>query len=90
MKKVNKVIGSDIEEANPYNNINKLDNGYKSAYLNNSKGNEDKFSFANIDINELKSILYQNVIILIVRVGDHTVLVMFITIIHRKGENRKP
>ena len=58
VKKVDKVIGSNIEEANPYNDINELDNGYKSTYLNNSKGNKDKFSFASVDINELKLILY--------------------------------
>ena len=57
VKKVNKVIESDIEEANPYNNINKL-NRYKSVYLNNSKGNKDEFSYASIDINKLKLILY--------------------------------
>ena len=56
--KVDKVIGSDIEEANPYNDINKLDNGYKSMYLNNSKDNEDEFSFISIDTNKLKLILY--------------------------------
>ena len=66
VKKVNKVIGSDIEEANPYNNINKLNNGYKSIYLNNSKNNKDKFSFVSININELKLIFYQDVMILIV------------------------
>ena len=58
IKKVNKVIGSDIEEANPYNNINKINNRYKSTYLNNSKDNEDKFSFRGIDINELKLMLH--------------------------------
>ena len=58
IKKVNKVIGSNTEEANPYNNINELNNRYKSMYLNNSKNNEDKFSFASVDINELKLILY--------------------------------
>ena len=87
MKKVNKVIGSNIEEANPYNDIDELDNGYESIYLNNSKGNEDKFSFASVDTNKLKSILYQNIIILIVQVRDRIVLAIFITIIHRKGEN---
>jgi len=66
VKKVNKVIGSDTEEANPYNNINEIDNGYKSAYLNNSKNNKDNFSFIGVDTNELKLILYQDVTILIV------------------------
>ena len=41
VKKVNKVIGSDIEEVNPCNGINEIDNRYKSAYLNNSKDNKD-------------------------------------------------
>jgi len=41
MKKVNKVIGSDIEEANPYSDINEINNRYKNAYLNNSEDNED-------------------------------------------------
>ena len=58
IKKVNKVIKSNTKKANSYNNINKLDNGYKSAYLNNSEDNKDKFSFISININELKLILY--------------------------------
>jgi len=58
IKKVNKVIGSDTEEANPYNDIDEIDNGYKSAYLNNSKDDEDKFFFIGVDINKFKSILY--------------------------------
>ena len=58
VKKVNKIIGSDAEEANPYNNINEIDNGYKSAYLNNSKDNKDKFFFVGVDINKFKLILY--------------------------------
>ena len=58
VKKINKVIGSNIEEANPYNNTNKLNNKYKSIYLNNSKDNKDKFSFIGVNINELKLILY--------------------------------
>ena len=87
VKKVNKVIGSDIEEANPYNDINELNNGYESVYLNNSKDNKDEFSFTSVDINKLKLILYQDVTILIVRVGDCIVLAMFITIIYRKGED---
>jgi len=58
IKKVNKVIESDIKEANPYNNINELNNGYKRVYLNNSKGDKNKFSFASVDTNKLKSILY--------------------------------
>jgi len=58
IKKVDKVIESNIEEANPYNNINEIDNRYKSAYLNNSKDNEDNFSFTGVDTNELKLILY--------------------------------
>ena len=57
-KKVNKIIGSDIEEANSYNNINKLNNRYKSVYLNNSKDNKDEFFFTSLDINKLKLILY--------------------------------
>ena len=87
VKKVDKVIGSDTEEANPYNDIDELNDGYESAYSNNSKDNENEFSFASMDTNELKSILYQNVTILAVRVGDRTVLAMFITIIHGKGED---
>ena len=51
VKKVNKVIKSNTEETNPYNN---------------SKTNKDEFSFASIDTNKLKSILYQDVIILAV------------------------
>ena len=90
VKKVDKVIGSDTEEANPYNDINKIDDRYKSAYLDNSEDNKDKFSFIGVDMNELKSILYQDVTILAVRVGDCIVLAMFITIIHGKGEDQKP
>ena len=59
-------------------------------HLNNSEDDEDKFSFTGVDTNELKSILYQDVTILAVRVGDRIVLAMFITIIHGKGEDRKP
>ena len=58
VKKVNKVIESDTEEANPYNNINELDDGYESAYLNNGKYYKDEFSYAGVDTNELKLILY--------------------------------
>jgi hypothetical protein len=58
IKKVNKVIKSDIEEANPYNNTNKLNDGYESAHLNNDKDNKDESSYAGIDTNELKLILY--------------------------------
>jgi len=58
IKKINKVIGSDIEEANPYNNINEINNKYKSVYLNNSKDNKDKFFFVGVDINKFKLILY--------------------------------
>ena len=59
-------------------------------HLNNSEDNEDKFSFTGIDTNELKSILYQDVTILAVRVEDRIILAMFITIIYGKGEDRKP
>ena len=58
IKKVNKVIESDIEEANPYNNTNKLNNRYKSAYLNNGEDNKDKSSYTDVDTNKLKLILY--------------------------------
>jgi len=58
IKKVNKVIGSNAEEANLYNNINEIDNRYKSIYLNNSEDNKDKISFMGVDINKLKLILY--------------------------------
>ncbi len=58
VKKVDKVIGSDIEKANPYNGIDEINNRYKSVYLNNSKDNKDEFSFIGVDINKLKLILY--------------------------------
>ena len=58
VKKVNKVIESDIEEANPYNNTNKLNNRYESMYLNNGEDNKDKFSYVGVDTNKLKLILY--------------------------------
>jgi len=58
IKKVNKVIESDIEEANPYNNTNELDDGYESAYLNNGEDNKDESSYTGVDTNKLKSILY--------------------------------
>ena len=58
IKKINKVIGSDIEETNPYNNINEINNRYKNVYLNNSKDNKDKFSFIGVDTNKLKLIFY--------------------------------
>jgi len=51
-------MGSDIEEANPYNNINEINNRYESVYLNNGKNNKDKISFTGVDINKLKLILY--------------------------------
>jgi len=58
VKKVNKVIGSDIEEANPYNNIDEINNRYESVYLNNSKDNKDKFFFIGMDTNKFKLIFY--------------------------------
>ena len=58
IKKVNKVIESDIEETNPYNDINELNNRYESAYLNNSEDNKDEYSYTGVDTNELKLILY--------------------------------
>ena len=58
IKKVNKVIESDIEETNPNNNINELNNRYESAYLNNGEDDKDESSYAGVDTNELKSILY--------------------------------
>ena len=90
VKKVDKVTGSDTEEANPYSDIDEINDGYENAYSNNSEDDEDQFSFAGVDTNELKSILYQDVTILAVRVGDRIVLAMFIIIIYRKGEDRKP
>jgi hypothetical protein len=87
VKKVDKVIESDIEEANPYNDTDELDDGYESAYLNNGEDDEDESSCAGVDTNELKLILYQDVTILAVRVGDCIVLAMFIIIIHGKGED---
>ena len=87
VKKVNKVIKSNIKKANPYNNINELNNGYKSTYLNNSKNNKDEFSFASININKLKLILYQDIIIFAIQVRNYIVLTIFIIIIHRKGED---
>ena len=50
IKKVNKVIESDIEEANPYNDINKLNNRYESAYLNDGKDYKDESSYTGVDI----------------------------------------
>jgi len=58
IKKVNKVIESNIEEANPYNNINELNDRYKSAYLNNGKDYKDKSPYTGVDTNKLKLILY--------------------------------
>jgi hypothetical protein len=58
VKKVNKVIESNIEEANPYNDTNELNNRYESAYLNNDKDNKDESSYVGVDTNKLKSILY--------------------------------
>jgi len=55
---VNKVIESNIEKVNFYNNINKLDNRYKSIYLNSSEDNKNKFFFIGVDINKLKLKLY--------------------------------
>lgn len=43
-----------------------------------------------VDEEELKSVLYEHVTIMVVRVRDRLVPVMFITIIHTKGEDRKP
>ncbi|KAF2032868.1 hypothetical protein EK21DRAFT_86875 [Setomelanomma holmii] len=42
------------------------------------------------DIEELKSVLYEHVTIMAVRVQDRMVPFMFVTIIHTKGEDRKP
>jgi len=41
VKKVDKVIGSDIEEANSYSDIDEINDGYENAYLNNSEDNKD-------------------------------------------------
>jgi len=41
IKKVDKVIGSDIEEVNLYSDIDEINNGYKNAYLNNSEDDKD-------------------------------------------------
>lgn len=43
-----------------------------------------------IDTEELKSVLYEHITIMAVKVQDRMVPVMFITIIHTKGEDRKP
>ena len=58
IKKVNKVIESNTEEANPYNDINELNDGYESAYLNNDKDNKDESFYTGVDTNKLKLILY--------------------------------
>ena len=58
VKRVNKVIESDTEEANPYNDIDELDDGYESAYLNNGEDDKDEFSCVGVDTNKLKLILY--------------------------------
>ena len=52
--------------------------------------NEDGLPSADIDIEELKSVLYEHVTILVVKVKERSVPVMFITVIHTKGEDRKP
>jgi hypothetical protein len=51
---------------------------------------EGGLPFADADMEELKSVLYKHVTILAVKVKDRTVLAMFITVIHTKGEDRKP
>lgn len=43
-----------------------------------------------VDTEELKSVLYEHVTIMAVKVQDRMVPVMFVTIIHTKGEDRKP
>ena len=58
VKKVDKVIESNTEEANPYNDTNELDDGYESAHLNNNEDDKDESSYAGVDTNELKLILY--------------------------------
>lgn len=49
---------------------------------------EDGLPF--VDEEEMKSVLYEHVTIIAVKVQDRMVPVMFVTIIHTKGEDRKP
>ncbi|KAF2194980.1 hypothetical protein K469DRAFT_698544 [Zopfia rhizophila CBS 207.26] len=66
------------------------DDEYDSEYRGELEYDEDGLPFADADMEELKSILYEHVTILAVKVKDRSVLVMFITVIHTKGEDRKP
>lgn len=59
-----------------------------SEYNEEPECDEDGMPF--VDTEELKSVLYKHVSIMAVKVQDRTVLVMFVTIIHTKGEDRKP
>ncbi|KAF2174706.1 hypothetical protein K469DRAFT_685751 [Zopfia rhizophila CBS 207.26] len=59
-----------------------------SEYDEEPEFDEDGLPF--VDIEELKSVLYEHVTIMAVKVQDRMVPVMFITIIHTKGEDRKP
>jgi len=77
------------EKVYPHDYINEDDDEYKSKYWNDSEDDAEEF-FADADSEELKSVLYEHVTILAVRVGDRSVLAMFITVIHTKGEDRKP
>ena len=58
VKKVNKVIECDIEEADPYSGIGGNDNRSRRICNNNSEDNKDRVSSADIGLKELKLILY--------------------------------
>ena len=91
VKSLDKCTEDDTEEekVNPHDYIDEDDDD-ESKYWDDSEDNADEFSFADADMEELKSVLYEHVTILAVKVGDRSVLAMFITVIHTKGEDRKP
>jgi len=73
------------EEGQPHDYIDEDDED-ESKYWDDSGDDADEFSFADADMEELKSVLYKHVTILAVKVGDRSGLAMFITLIHTKGE----
>jgi len=64
------------------------DHEYDSEH--NGEAEFDENDPPSIDVEELKSVLYEHVTIMVAKVQGRFVPAMFITIIHTKGENRKP
>lgn len=85
VKKLEDPTRNTVEDETP----SSCDSGYEDD--NSEDGDEPAYDKdADTDMEELKSVLYEHVTILAVKVKERSVLVMFITVIHTKGEDRKP